>query len=152
MSMTGLASFDDTVHTTNRWLADIKENLNWSERGLALKALRTVLHALRDRLPVQLSANFSAQLPILIRGLYYEGWNGEPNDLKERGLDHFLQPIEEAFSNYPGVEAETVTLAVFDTIRQHVSEGETSKILHALPRKVRDMLDQPYRVKPIKGL
>lgn len=152
MSMTGLASFDDTVHTTNRWLAEIKENLNWSESGLALRALRTVLHALRDRLPVQLSANFSAQLPMLVRGLYFEGWSGESVDLKERGLEHFLQPIEMAFENYPGVEPDNVALAVFDTIRQHVSEGEADKMLHALPQKVRDMLDQPYRVKPIKGL
>jgi len=150
--MTGLATFDDTVHTTNNWLADIKDNLNWSESGLALKALRTVLHVLRDRLPVHLSANFSAQLPMLVRGLYFEGWNGDSTDLKKRGLGHFLKPIEDAFSNYPGVEAETVALAVFDTIREHVSVGEINKILHALPHNIRDMLDQPFRIKPLKGL
>lgn len=152
MSMTGLASFDDTVHTTNRWLAEICENLNWSERRLALKAMRTVLHIIRDRLPLEVSAHFSAQLPILIRGLYFEGWTGVPPDLKERSLRLFLEPVEEAFIHYPGVDAEMVALAVFDTIRNHISDGETAKILHALPHSLRDVLDQPFRVEPIKGL
>jgi uncharacterized protein (DUF2267 family) len=152
MSMTGLATFDDTIHTTNRWLAEICENLNWSERGLALKALRTVLHMLRDRLPLHLSAHFSAQLPMLVRGLYFEGWTGAPTDLKDRSLEHFLEPVKTAFAHYPSVEAETVTLGVFDIIRLHISEGETVKILHALPQSLRDLLDQPLRVKPQRGL
>lgn len=152
MSMTGLAAFDDTVHTTNGWLADIRENLNWSERTLALRALRTVLHMLRDRLPLEMSAHFSSQLPMLVRGLYFEGWSGRGPDEFDRSAEHFLQPVKDAFKNYPGVDASNVTLAVFETIRSHVSEGETVKVLHALPRGLRKLLDPPAPVEPLRGL
>ena len=152
MSMTGLSTFDDTIHTTNGWLVGIEENLGWSERVLALKALRTTLHLLRDCLPVQVSAKLSAQLPILVRGLYFEGWTADPPDRDGRSLEHLLEPVQTAFCNYPGVDAEKVVAAVFDVIRQHISEGEVEKILHVLPGHLRAVLEQPYFTKPIRTL
>ncbi len=73
--MTGLEVFDSTVQKTNIWLNDILEELHWEDRNKAYMALRTTLHALRDRLTLEEVAQFSAQLPMLIRGIYYEGWD-----------------------------------------------------------------------------
>lgn len=152
MSITGLSTLDDTVHTTNIWLKDIKEVLNWSERNLALRALRVVLHMLRDRLPTQVSAHFSAQLPMLIRGIYFEGWSGTPADPKVRTTADFLKPLEDAFHRYPAVEAQSVLTAVFEVIQEHTSEGVIAKVLHALPENLREALDQPAHRKPLPGL
>ena len=56
MSLTGLDVFDRTVHTTNRWLQELMNLLDGGSRHDAYVALRATLHALRDRLPVEETA------------------------------------------------------------------------------------------------
>ncbi len=75
MSATGLDVFDTTVQKTNIWLNDLMKVLGWQDRHKAYLALRATLHALRDRLTVDEVAHFGAQLPMLMRGFYYEGWD-----------------------------------------------------------------------------
>jgi hypothetical protein len=70
--------FETTIQKTNSLLKDIDEELGWGDRRKqAYAGLRAVLHALRDRLPVTEAANFAAQLPMLVRGFYFEGWKPE---------------------------------------------------------------------------
>lgn len=73
MSMTGLEVFDATTQKTNEWLDEIMFELALEERHTAYAALRGTLHALRDRLPLEETAHLGAQLPMLVRGFYYEG-------------------------------------------------------------------------------
>ena len=75
MSQTGVKAFDSTIQTTNVWLNDILDRLGWQNHYRAYHALRAVLHALRDRLGVDQAAALGAQLPMMIRGFYYEGWH-----------------------------------------------------------------------------
>jgi uncharacterized protein (DUF2267 family) len=68
MTQTGLTPFDSTLQTTNVWLNDVQEQLGWGDdHRRAYHALRAVLHALRDRLPVDHAAALAAQLPMLVR-------------------------------------------------------------------------------------
>ena len=73
MSISGVAALDHTVQETNAWLRAVAEQLHFEDRQHAYNALRAVLHALRDRLPPEVAVHFGAQLPTLVRGLYYEG-------------------------------------------------------------------------------
>ena len=74
MSLTAIAPIERTVHATNNWLEELKEELRLQDRQQAYHLLRVVLHTLRDRLTVAEAVDLGAQLPMLIRGLYYEGW------------------------------------------------------------------------------
>src|SRR5262245_18543638 len=98
MSATGLDVFDRTLQKTNGWLHDLMQILDWTDRHKAYVALRATLHALRDRLTVEEVAQLGAQLPMLIRGFYYEGWNPTGKPLRVRHAEQFLALIEQQFT------------------------------------------------------
>jgi uncharacterized protein (DUF2267 family) len=135
--MTGLEVFDTTVHRTHTWLHEIMQELGWDDRHKAYMGLRATLHALRDRLPVEETAQLGAQLPMLIRGLYYEGWNptGKPEKVRHKAA--FLAPIREHFRDDWHVEPEEIARAVLKVLTRHVSEGEIADVKHCFPTELR---------------
>ena len=137
--MTGLEVFDTTVHKTHIWLNDIMQELGWEDRYKAYVGLRTTLHALRDRLTVEETAQLAAQLPMLIRGLYYEGWDPTGKPQKVRHKEAFLTSIRDHFRNDPRVNAEQVARAVLKVLTQHVSEGEIADVKHLFPTELREL-------------
>jgi uncharacterized protein (DUF2267 family) len=139
MSITGLDVFDRTVHKTNNWLKELMEVLGWHDRHKAYLALRVTLHALRDRLTVEEVAQLAAQLPMLIRGFYYEGWDPTGKPLKERSKEEFLARIEEYFSGDDPVDPEQVARAVFTVLSNRVTEGEIEDVKHVLPAEIEDL-------------
>jgi len=142
MSQTGLTPFDSTLQTTNIWLNDIRERLGWTEdHHRAYHALRAVLHALRDRLPVDQAAALAAQLPMLVRGFYYEGWHPHGKPVKERHKEDFLAHVAEAFRDDPDVDPERVVRAVFRVLSKHVSGGEIESVIRSLPTEIRSLWD-----------
>lgn len=69
------------------------EVLERTESTHAHNALKTVLLEIRDWLPVPLAANFSSQMPLIIRGLFYEGWSPGSERARERSPVRFLEPV-----------------------------------------------------------
>jgi uncharacterized protein (DUF2267 family) len=145
MSTTGLEVFDRTIHKTNIWLKDLMEALG-TDRQEAYAALRATLHAVRDRLTIEESSQLAAQLPMLIRGFYYEGWDPTGKPLKERHREEFLGRIRRELERYD-VDAEAVARAVFLVMANHISEGEVADVEHVLPREVRDLWPSPVRAR-----
>ena len=139
MSMTGLDVFDRTIHKTNNWLNELMEALGWHDRHKAYLALRVTLHALRARLTVEEVAQLGAQLPMLIRGFYYEGWDPTGKPLKERHKEEFLARIEEQFSGDDQADAKQVARAVFSVLSDRVTEGEIEDVKHVLPAELREL-------------
>jgi uncharacterized protein (DUF2267 family) len=90
-----------------------------------------------DRLPVDTAATLGAQLPLLIRGAYYEGWHPSGKPLRERKRSEFLSRIRGAFPENCEVQPEEIYQAVFHVLAKHVSAGEMEKVDHALPSSIR---------------
>ena len=105
----------------------------------AYLALRVTLHTLRDRLTVEEVAQLGAQLPMLIRGFYYEGWDPTGKPLKERHKEEFLARIEEQFSGDDQADAKQVARAVFSVLSDRVTEGEIEDVKHVLPAELREL-------------
>lgn len=135
MSATGLDVFDSTLQATHIWLDEIRDNLGWSDRHKAYHALRAVLHALRDRLPVNEAVDLAAQLPLMIRGIYYEGWRPVGKPVKERSLDQFLAHVTDQFLFDIGADSKEIARTVIHTLARHVSQGEIDDVKGALPRE-----------------
>jgi len=140
MSLTGLSQFDTTVQATNTWLKGLMERLGWEDQHRAYHALRAVLHALRDHLTVDEVATMRAQLPLLIRGIYYEGWHPADKPLRERKKEQFLAHIASAFPDALGIDAEEVARAAFAVLAENVSGGEIRGLQHVLPAEIRSLV------------
>lgn len=120
--------FDETLHATNTWLHELTSRLDLKDRQQGYRLLRVCMHTLRDSLSVNASANLSAQLPMLIRGIYYEAWQPEHLPKRARTLEEFLTPIDEAFSASPDFDAAAGFQEFISVMRLHVSAGEMNRL------------------------
>ena len=148
MSATGLRQFDETLQITNTWLKEIMTECGWEDRQTAYRALRATLHALRDRLSIELVAHLASQMPLLVRGMYYEGWRPSSQAEPAHNRTEFLAPIAAAFSRDANARPDMIAGAVFKVLRMHVSEGELANVLQALPKQLRLILDPEQAVSP----
>jgi uncharacterized protein (DUF2267 family) len=136
----GYDVFDGTLQKTNVWLNDIMNELDWQEHPYkAYLALRTVLHALRDRLTIEEAVQLGAQLPMLVRGFYYEGWTLKGKPRKERHKEDFLAHIKDAFQEDFSSRPESIARAVFKTLARHTSPGEIEDVKHSLPKALNEL-------------
>jgi uncharacterized protein (DUF2267 family) len=143
MSQTGVAAFDHTLQVTNGWLREVQDGLGWVDRHAAYHAVRAVLHALRDRLPPDQALALAAQLPMLVRGFYFEGWRPGHTPLRERHKGQFLAHVAAAFRNDPDVVTEEVVRVVFGVLDRHVSGGEIDAVKKVLPEEIRSLWQRP---------
>jgi uncharacterized protein (DUF2267 family) len=135
---TGLDTFDKTVQQSNLWLKDVMERLNTYDRHHAYSTLRAVLHALRDRIGPENAAHLGAQLPMLLRGLFYEGWDPTGKPTKERHENAFLAHIARELPRAAGPgEIEQGALAVLDVLSKHIDRGAAVKLAAILPQDLR---------------
>lgn len=128
--------FAQTVDLAGRWLDDVTAETGWDSRR-ALAVLRAVLHVLRDRLTVDEAVDLGAQLPMIVRGLYYEGWRPSGPPLKYRHKEDFLQRVAEHFPGLEEIDCEPAARAVFKTLARHVTAGEIQHVVNQLPADVR---------------
>ncbi len=142
MSMTGLEVFDKTVHTTNNWLKDLLFELNWEDRHRSYLALRACLQSLRDRLTVEEAADLGAQLPMLIRGIYYEGWKPSATPDKIKSKEAFLKKIRGYFPDGLDADPENIARAVFKMLYHRISEGEILDIKQLMPPELEELWPQ----------
>ncbi len=139
MSISTIAAIERTIHTTNVWIKELMAELGTDDHQRTYHAFGVVLHALRDRLTVAETADLGAQLPMLIRGLYYEGWNPGATPVRERKKEDFLRHIATAFPGHAETYPEEVAWAVFKVLERHVSAGEIRDVLHVLPAELRSL-------------
>ena len=132
--------FHASLQKTQVWLNDLMVELGWENRPQkACLALRTALHALRDRLTVEEAVHLGAQLPILIRGVYYEGWKLTGKPVKERHKSEFLDHIAAVFRDDDTVDPEKVMRSVFKVLARHISKGEIDNVKNSLPKSLQDL-------------
>ena len=141
-------TFGRTVQKTNEWLGELRGDLGWDDQHRAYTALKAVLHALRDRLTPEEAVELGAQLPMLVRGFYYEGWRPAGKPLKERRLDEFLAHVErELPRGRDDLDVEALVRAVFRLLDHRITAGEIEDVKGILPRRVRALWPE-YAASP----
>ncbi|MCA1369715.1 DUF2267 domain-containing protein [Bradyrhizobium sp. BRP14] len=142
MSASGVAAFDKTLQLTNVWLDEIMEHQG-PDRQRAWHILSAVLHTVRDRLPADLAAHLSAQLPLLVRGAYYDQYEPSKQPTQSRTLDEFLGQVKDELAFTRPVDAKEAVQTVFHVLSHHLDPGEIRKIRDSLPQDVRALWPDP---------
>lgn len=145
MSASGVATLDHTIQETNLWLKTVAEQLHFEDRHHAYNALRAVLHALRDRLPPEMAVHLGAQFPMLLRGLYYEGWHMSGKPTKDRSVQDFADHVLEQLPPQFHMDPLTVTRGVFKILWERLDPGESAKVIDHLPLPLRGLWPQVAR-------
>jgi uncharacterized protein (DUF2267 family) len=130
--------FAHSVQSASAWLADVAKMLDTEDRHLAYRAIRAWLHTLRDRLTVDGAAQFGAQLPELLRGLYYDGWDPSRVPVKYGPDEYVFRFAQEA--RIPPDEVQAVATAVARAFRDHLSPGHLDSALGQLPPRLRSLM------------
>lgn len=147
MTANHVEAIDHTVQQTNEWLRDVAADLGIENRRHAYLALRGTLHAVRDFLPIDESAHLAAQLPMLVRGIYFEGWdpaNTVTGATAHRTREDFLRSVEAAleralWAEEDGITAEQAARSALFVLSDRISIGEAEQIRRVMPEAVREL-------------
>lgn len=128
-----------TIERTDVWMNELTGKLSVNE-DKAYKALKAVLHGLRDRITVEEAADMAAQLPLFLRGVYYEGWKPSDKPLKMNSLDEFYNYVRG--KGLPqDLEAEGACRSVMEMLSRRISSGELADIRAGLPKDLKGLIE-----------
>lgn len=133
MDQTQVPALDHTIQLTNTWLKSLDEEYLLGRRHNSYGALRAVLHALRDRLTPEQAVHLGAQLPMLVRGVYYDRWRIAKSPSNDRQPEEFLAHVAAELPPMFPRDALGVTKGVFDLLGRELDPGEIAKLINALP-------------------
>ena len=137
MSAQGLESIDHTIHLTHEWINELAERLGWGSKRSAWRLMRVVLHRIRDHLLIDEVAQFSAQLPLLVRGAFFEGWVPKHTPIKERHAADFTGAIDLLMAEVEEYRGKEDIICVFALINNRISDGEVVDVRRCLPEDIR---------------
>ena len=139
MTSHALSTLNHAPQVVTEWINLLCEDLGWDDQGRAYMLLREVLHAVRDYLSVDEAADLSAQFPLLVRGIYYDGYVPSKTPVENRSKEDFLERISRPFAETPLDDPERAAAAVFDVLRRKLSEGEFNQVANAMKKPLRDL-------------
>ena len=139
MSDTQIAALDHTVQLTNLWLKTLVEEHHFSDRQEAYNALRAVLQTLRDQLTIEQAVHLSAQLPMLVRGIYFENWHIGAERKRARSVEDFERQVAERLPPFYRRDAKIVSKAVFDLLWREIDPAFSQRLVDELPAVLRPL-------------
>lgn len=141
-----LDTFERTLQKSHEWITDLMEKLDFVDYHQSYHALRTVLHVLRDHLPLNETAHLGAQLPMLIRGMYYDSWAPRKKPQVARSEAEFLDAVAKYYPLDMDADLKQIIREVFSLVQENISEGEVNDLLSNFKPQVRALL-RPEKVE-----
>lgn len=135
--------FERTTHEAHEWVNELAGRTGWTSERDVLRLLRVVLTKTRDHLLVDEMAQFAAQLPIVLRGMFYEGWQPKKTPIHERHAADFVADIETKIKDVADYAGSADIKAVFNLLNARLSRGEIEDVRACLPTELREMWPAP---------
>jgi uncharacterized protein (DUF2267 family) len=142
--MRGLHVFDSYLTVANTWMAFVVKELEMApgEHPRAVLALRAGLHAIRDRLPAAEAVDLAAQLPTIMRGIYFEGWKVTNDPTRIRDRPALLARVKQELKTDDGLDPTNVLRAVIRLLVKYVSPGKIEDVVATLPAPLAELWDE----------
>lgn len=136
--MSNAHALDHHLETAHLWMKELIKSLALARQDYsrASRALRAGLHAIRDRLPNAEVVDLGAQLPTLIRGIYYDGWTLQRTGKQLRDRAGMIARVAKELAPDPHLDPVEVLGAVIGLLVNHVSEGEIQDVVATLPKPI----------------
>lgn len=132
-------AFQTTLNVSHEWINDLMMTYDYADDNKAFVLLRATLKSLRDRIPAGEAFHLGSQLPALIRGFYYEGWNPARNPSRERTAVNFLSTVRHHLCGHDDIDLEMAVPEALQLIFNKIDKGEAYDVIAALPEEIRDM-------------
>ncbi|WP_240676241.1 DUF2267 domain-containing protein [Botryobacter ruber] len=135
-------NFDNYQKEAKTWLHELCHYLGIEDEQKAARIFRAVLHAIRDRIQAGEAIHFAAQLPVIWKGIYFDGFRLKAEPVNIRHELDWLEFIrsQDAFAaqeDFPTVDhAYYAFHDVMVFLRDHISEGQYNQITHALHSEI----------------
>jgi uncharacterized protein (DUF2267 family) len=139
-------NFDRYATEANQWLAVVARHLGIRDRQQAGRIFRAVLHALRDRIQLAEAVHLGAQLPILWKGIYFDGFKLRKEPVVIRDAQEWLLFIasHDAFAeghDFPTAEHTRLAfMGVMQALEELLSPGQYSQVVDALHTEIQELL------------
>lgn len=138
MRSASLEVFAKAVQTTDNWLTEIilALELGDQDRQLAWQLLTAVLQALRDQLTPALAGELGDQLPVLMRGAYYEGYAPPLHSEADRSAKTFLERVDNKLPVLPAGDLLKAVGITCSVVAGHIDGPTAEAIWKVLPEAV----------------
>lgn len=138
MSHASSPNFAHAAQQAQQWVNELAEDLGWPEHH-AYRLMKSVLQTLRDWLTPEETADLSAQLPTLIRGIYFEGWHPDRTPNLERQRTAFEVMVADRFGYQVEADIAEGVRAVFRLLDRHLSQGELVQVQNSMRKSLRKL-------------
>ena len=149
MAVNTVDAIENTVQKTHIWLDELVNRGGYNSQQQAWSALRGVLQALRDRLTPDEAAHLASNMPMLIRGLFFDGWKPSATPVKARSGQEFLGMVNARLRDNPQIDPIRACTSVFALLSNRIDPGELDDVIQMLPQEVRELWtagDVPQRM------
>ena len=137
------STMEHTIQVTHEWVHQIDELMSWDDSNKSVRLLRAVLHTVRDMLGGVEAAQLSAQLPLFLRGVYFEGWDPSKTPAALREKPDFLACVISGFAPDKLDQPEAAINAVLSVLNTRISAGEIRDVRDSMRKSVRDIWPEP---------
>jgi uncharacterized protein (DUF2267 family) len=139
MVKTAFSSIEKSTQKTKEWLHEMQDELGWEDENMVYIAFRSVIQTLRDRLPIEEAIELGDELPMVMKGIYYEGYSTRHKPDKIKNREEFFQKVQEKSSRRP-IQTEEATRAVFHLLDTKLSgAGEIKQVRSNLPKDIQNL-------------
>lgn len=142
--MTVPTTIAHAVQQTQEWLKELRDNGGLASEAEAYSVLRAVLHQLRDRLTLGEAVDLGQQFPLIVRGIYYEGWRPSHAPEKIRSKQKFLDQVTMRLLPHQ-IPPEPAVRDVFAMLAHHCDPGEISDVIGQLPADLKELWPESAR-------